>query len=244
MPHGPGEWPWATFAVNVAGVVVLAWLTTRLTEMVAPTRYWRLLIGTGFCGALTTFSTFQGRDDHAGEAWAPRSGARLCGREPRCRNGVGGCCDRGRPKAPLRMITVLAWIGVGVFGAPNPRSAPYRRIEVSVTTTQSLTRLQAHLRVSCITTASQARLAVATARPAVPFGGRARAFRGGARRGLRCHLPLEHATVGSLVDQPSRRPSRSTMAIIGAASSPPLPPVTRCGSSQVWGGCAGIRSGL
>ncbi len=59
MPHGPGEWPWATFAVNAAGVALLAWLTTRLTEMVAPTRYWRFLIGTGFCGALTTFSTFQ-----------------------------------------------------------------------------------------------------------------------------------------------------------------------------------------
>lgn len=59
LVHGPGGWPWATFAVNMAGVALLAWLTTRLTEMVAPTRYWRPLIGTGFCGALTTFSTFQ-----------------------------------------------------------------------------------------------------------------------------------------------------------------------------------------
>jgi CrcB protein len=71
VPVQPGRWPWATFVVNVAGALVLAWLTTRLAEMVAPTRYWRLLLGTGFCGALTTFSTFQvetirlARDGHA-----------------------------------------------------------------------------------------------------------------------------------------------------------------------------------
>jgi fluoride exporter len=59
LPTHSGAWPWATFIVNVAGALILAWLTTRLTEMVAPTRYWRPLIGTGFCGALTTFSTFQ-----------------------------------------------------------------------------------------------------------------------------------------------------------------------------------------
>jgi CrcB protein len=59
LPNTAGEWPWATFGVNLCGAALLAWLTTRLTEMVAPTRYWRLLLGTGFCGALTTFSTFQ-----------------------------------------------------------------------------------------------------------------------------------------------------------------------------------------
>ena len=59
LPAHHGRWPWATFTVNVAGALLLAWLTTRLTEMVAPTRYWRFLLGTGFCGALTTISTFQ-----------------------------------------------------------------------------------------------------------------------------------------------------------------------------------------
>ena len=76
LPPDPGQWPWATFSVNVAGALLLAWVTTRLTEMVAPTRYWRFLLGTGFSGALTTFSTFQvetialARDGSAGIAVA------------------------------------------------------------------------------------------------------------------------------------------------------------------------------
>lgn len=59
LPTQPGSWPWATFTANIAGALLLAWLTTRLTEMAAPARYSRFLLGTGFCGAFTTFSTLQ-----------------------------------------------------------------------------------------------------------------------------------------------------------------------------------------
>jgi CrcB protein len=56
LPHEPGHWPWATFAVNLVGSLVLGWVLGRPT---APNRYWRPLLGTGFCGGLTTFSAFQ-----------------------------------------------------------------------------------------------------------------------------------------------------------------------------------------
>lgn len=59
LPHAAGHWPWATFIVNVAGAFILGWLLTRLAERTAPSRNWRFIAGTGFCGALTTFSTFQ-----------------------------------------------------------------------------------------------------------------------------------------------------------------------------------------
>jgi CrcB protein len=55
----PGEWPWGTFIANQFGALLLAWLATELAEVVVPTRLWRPLLGTGLCGALTTFSAFQ-----------------------------------------------------------------------------------------------------------------------------------------------------------------------------------------
>ncbi|MEU4391715.1 fluoride efflux transporter CrcB [Kribbella sp. NPDC023855] len=49
--------PWGTFAVNVIGSVILGFVTGATLAGDAP--HWvQLLIGTGFCGALTTYSTF------------------------------------------------------------------------------------------------------------------------------------------------------------------------------------------
>src|SRR5690349_4027321 len=59
LPPHPGEWPWATFLVNIAGAFILGYVVTRLQERLPPSAYRRPLLGTGFCGALTTFSTMQ-----------------------------------------------------------------------------------------------------------------------------------------------------------------------------------------
>ncbi|WP_030271316.1 fluoride efflux transporter CrcB [Streptomyces sp. NRRL B-24484] len=49
--------PWGTFTVNVSGCLVLG-LLTGAASLGAVGRDVQLLIGTGFCGALTTYSTF------------------------------------------------------------------------------------------------------------------------------------------------------------------------------------------
>ena len=59
LVHDPAAWPWATFIVNVSGALLLGYFVTRLQERLPVSAYRRPLLGTGFCGALTTFSTMQ-----------------------------------------------------------------------------------------------------------------------------------------------------------------------------------------
>jgi fluoride exporter len=59
LPADPGRWPWPTFMINVIGAFLLGYFTTRLQERLPLSSYRRPLLGTGLCGALTTFSTMQ-----------------------------------------------------------------------------------------------------------------------------------------------------------------------------------------
>ena len=59
LPHSSAQWPWATFIVNIAGAFALGYFTTRLQERLPLSSYRRPFLGTGICGALTTFSTMQ-----------------------------------------------------------------------------------------------------------------------------------------------------------------------------------------
>jgi CrcB protein len=85
IPIAPGEWPWATFIANLAGCALLGYLTTRLLERLPPSTYRRPLLGTGLCGALTTFSSLQveavdlGRDGHSALAAAYVASSILAG---------------------------------------------------------------------------------------------------------------------------------------------------------------------
>ena len=51
-PYTPGGFPWSTWLINVSGCFLIGVLHTRVRR-----RLPRLLLGTGFLGGYTTFST-------------------------------------------------------------------------------------------------------------------------------------------------------------------------------------------
>lgn len=55
--HTEGAFPWGTFAINVTGSLLLGFLT-GLALYHGFSKTPKVVLGTGFCGAYTTFSTF------------------------------------------------------------------------------------------------------------------------------------------------------------------------------------------
>jgi fluoride exporter len=52
------NFPMATLVINVLGSFVLSWITFMALQH-RVSEDWRMILGTGFCGAFTTFSTFE-----------------------------------------------------------------------------------------------------------------------------------------------------------------------------------------
>ena len=56
-PHRPGEWPLATWVVNVSGCLLIGVLMVLVTQVWPAQRYVRPFLGVGVLGGYTTFST-------------------------------------------------------------------------------------------------------------------------------------------------------------------------------------------
>jgi CrcB protein len=57
IPTTTNGFPWPTFTANIIGAFIVGLVIVLVVDRLPPTRYIRPLIGTGFCGGLTTFST-------------------------------------------------------------------------------------------------------------------------------------------------------------------------------------------
>ncbi|MEV4701872.1 fluoride efflux transporter CrcB [Actinoplanes sp. NPDC049316] len=73
-PHLPGGFPWATFATNVSGCLLIGILMVLITEVWSAHRLVRPFLGVGVLGGYTTFSTYTGEVQQLVAAGAARTG--------------------------------------------------------------------------------------------------------------------------------------------------------------------------
>ncbi|MEV4713367.1 fluoride efflux transporter CrcB [Micromonospora sp. NPDC049374] len=74
FPHPPRGFPWATFAVNVSGCLLIGVLMVLITEAWTAHRLVRPFLGVGVLGGYTTFSTYAVEAQQAVAAGAARTG--------------------------------------------------------------------------------------------------------------------------------------------------------------------------
>lgn len=85
LPHHGTAFPWATFAVNVAGCLLIGALLWFVLEVWVTGRYARPFLAVGVLGGFTTFSTYAVetlgllRDGAAGTAVAYAAGSLVAG---------------------------------------------------------------------------------------------------------------------------------------------------------------------
>ncbi|MGC5050976.1 fluoride efflux transporter CrcB [Micromonospora sp. DT48] len=74
FPPSPHGFPWATFAVNVSGCLLIGVLMVLITEAWTAPRLVRPFLGVGVLGGYTTFSTYAVEVQQAVAAGAARTG--------------------------------------------------------------------------------------------------------------------------------------------------------------------------
>ena len=70
LPWDGQSWPWAIFVVNIVGSFIMGGFLGRLSLLKQAPEYLTPLIGVGFLGGLTTFSTFASELDQLSRSGA------------------------------------------------------------------------------------------------------------------------------------------------------------------------------
>lgn len=110
FPADPGQFPWATFAVNASGCLLIGVLMVLIAEVWPSRRLLRPFLGVGVLGGFTTFSAYAVDVERAVSAGAARTALLYLG-------------------GTLLAAMLAVWAGVGLTSAAiqTVRRTPSRR---------------------------------------------------------------------------------------------------------------------